>query len=195
MAKIVTKYTGLAITEDDLYGKPAAEFATLRAIEMTAENIHSVERSLTRAAVQLRELADKIDSNVNAGPSDRVYGLNPLGELQGNESGRVNSTIATRDALIDQLKTLVHLYRGEIEARGAVVPVSVGDSVLVTPLPVGGRPARAPFVAKVTGTIVASNGRDRGDLLWVTDAMGQEIEVSAKILTRIEAVTIKGYND
>jgi hypothetical protein len=187
-AKIVKKYTDVDVTEESMFSKEASR--TLRAMTTVVDKIEMLEHSLTRAASQLRDLADKIDGNVKAGPGDRIRTLNPMGELQGNDAGRVDGTIAVRDAMISQLQILAHIYREEqAEIEGPRGDLPTGTVVLVKPFKVGGRAAVRPFI----GTVSAVDGEQ--DLLWVTDDVGREIEVSRKIVQRIDPVTVVGYND
>jgi hypothetical protein len=87
---------------DTLKGRLAAE------IEMTTGRIASAEQGLQEHARQLRDLADKIDSNVTAKKGDRIYTLNPLGEMQ-SAGARIDALIAERATRIEQLQALMRL--------------------------------------------------------------------------------------
>lgn len=107
--------TGLDLPEDHLWSKESSDVE--RMMVTTVEEIHSANRQLIRAAQRLRALAEKIEGNVNApevfksDSEHRFFPLNPSGEVQGGDIGRVDALIAEREAKMTQLKLLVQLHR------------------------------------------------------------------------------------
>lgn len=96
---IITKYTGHTV-DSDWYVKAIRENDDF-ALQRLVQRLLMTEMSLADCAHRLREVADSIENNLNAGPNDRVVHLNALGELQ---SDRTDSYIMLRDALIEQLQ-------------------------------------------------------------------------------------------
>lgn len=115
--KILKKYTGLQLDPELLWDPNGS--AVTRQLAVAIEEVNSIERELVRAAFQLRELADKIESSVDAGPGETYRSLNPHGELQGNSAGRVEILIASHSERIGKLKLLATLYKIENGITGS----------------------------------------------------------------------------
>lgn len=107
--KIVAKYTGVELAEEELWSKGAT--ANHRLLFSIANKIESVELRLARAAAQLLDIAERIESTLEAQPGERFRGLNSLGEFQGNDASRIDALIAERSALIESLQMVMSLDR------------------------------------------------------------------------------------
>lgn len=114
-SRIVAKYTGVELAEEELWGRKAT--ANHRLLNSIADKIESVERRLDRAASQLLDIAERIEATLEAQPGERFRGLNPLGEFQGNDASRIDALIAERAALIESLQMVMSLDR--VPARKA----------------------------------------------------------------------------
>lgn len=115
--KIVAKYTGVELAEEELWGRKAT--ANHRLLSSIADKIGSVERRLDRAASQLLDIAERIEATLEAQPGERFRGLNPLGEFQGNDASRIDALIAERAALIESLQMVMSLDRVPAPAEAA----------------------------------------------------------------------------
>lgn len=95
---LVTRYTG----------QPSAPFAELSdEVRTLALELEIVDNELRNAACKLRELATKIESNVNAKADDRVFQLNALGEVNGSAVGRIDALVARRSVIAFSLRMAV----------------------------------------------------------------------------------------
>lgn len=111
-AAAVARLTGYAnLNEDELWTKEASPL--LRLIVSTTEEVTATERELERAADRLREIADRIMSNIKPVEGKRIYGLNSTGELDGSAAARTDMLIVRREQQIRNLQGLIWLLRQE----------------------------------------------------------------------------------
>jgi hypothetical protein len=103
-ADIIRKYTGVDWAEADI-GPGTLRQRLAEDVKDAARRLGYTEESLVQTARKLRDVAAKIEANVDAGPDDLVYQLNELGELQ---STNVDALVAKRAVQIATLRVLVH---------------------------------------------------------------------------------------
>jgi hypothetical protein len=100
---LIRKYTG---TDYDPLAQANSGNKLASAIYTAVAELERIERDLATAARRLTETAEKIRQNLDAGHGDKVFSLNPLGELQND---RTDTLIALRQQQIQHLQLLVHL--------------------------------------------------------------------------------------
>lgn len=92
--ELVRKYTGWTVSPEML--TEVSDFGD--AVSALAD----IERELRETAERLARIAARVLANLDAGPDDSVYALNPLGELQ--NASRLDVDIAYRSAAIARLQ-------------------------------------------------------------------------------------------
>lgn len=99
---LVEKYTGKQIAEDFLFNQ---ELPLAGLLLSAVYSLQNTEAALERATEKLMDVVIKIRSNLAAGPSDRIYSLNPLGEVNSTDVDRL---IGVRDEQIKYVRALTY---------------------------------------------------------------------------------------
>lgn len=104
---LLRKYCGALPEGFDLYSK-GQPLHLLLIRQLTS--LEYAESELRRVARQVTDTANKVLANLDAGPEDRVYQLNSLGELQ-SSGPNLDRLIALRQEHITMIQCLMGLIR------------------------------------------------------------------------------------
>jgi hypothetical protein len=113
VATVIAKYTGCDITEEHILvaarGTDPLRKDLANVLERAAWQLLETEAELTQVSSSIADSLVKVEQNLTAASGQRVYSLNPLGELQAR-APRFDLLIAVRDERIRQLRTIARLW-------------------------------------------------------------------------------------